>query len=242
MVFSKLVVVIIFTLAQSLVGTPGKGLAAVGTLFSGLAMMVLACFAPWMLFRLVHFVGGDVIAAHHQGSAAVRRRSRLHHGEPWPAPRPARSPASSAAAPRPVVQLVALQLVVARAAAAPRRVAGLVAGLVERCREGGRARGARHPRWSSSRPPRSAWSRPRGPGRPVRSARHVHRRGSSPANSQASSRRPPSRVTGDRQVRRRRCRRPQATRGARGPTTRPPGPSRRSGVHRPQPAPRLTAR
>ena len=67
MVFSKLVVVIIFTLALSLVGSPGTGLAAVGTLFSGLALMVLACFAPWMLFRLVHFVGGDVIAAHHQG-------------------------------------------------------------------------------------------------------------------------------------------------------------------------------
>jgi hypothetical protein len=39
----------------------------VGSLFSGLAMMVLACFAPWMLFKLVHFIGGDVIAAHHQG-------------------------------------------------------------------------------------------------------------------------------------------------------------------------------
>lgn len=67
MIFSKLVVVIIFTLALSLVGSPGKGMAAVGALFSGLAMMVLACFAPWMLFRLVHFVGGDVMAAHHQG-------------------------------------------------------------------------------------------------------------------------------------------------------------------------------
>jgi type IV secretion system protein TrbL len=67
MVFSKLVVVIIFTLALSLVGDPGKGMAAVGSLFSGLAMMVLACFAPWMLLKLVHFIGGDVIAAHHQG-------------------------------------------------------------------------------------------------------------------------------------------------------------------------------
>jgi len=67
MVFSKLVVVIIFTLAISLVGSPGHGMAAVGALFSGLAMMVLACFAPWMLLKLVHFVGGDVIAAHHQG-------------------------------------------------------------------------------------------------------------------------------------------------------------------------------
>ncbi|HYS34323.1 MAG TPA: hypothetical protein VEO01_01615, partial [Pseudonocardiaceae bacterium] len=67
MVFSKLVVVIIFTLALSLVGSPGKGMAAVGSLFSGLAMMVVACFAPWMLFKLAHFVRGDVIAAHHQG-------------------------------------------------------------------------------------------------------------------------------------------------------------------------------
>jgi hypothetical protein len=37
----------------------------VGNLFSGLALLVIACFAPWLLFRLVHFVGGDVIAAHH---------------------------------------------------------------------------------------------------------------------------------------------------------------------------------
>jgi type IV secretion system protein TrbL len=70
MVFSKLVVVIIFTLALSLVGDPGKGMAAVGSLFSGLAMMVLACFAPWMLLKLVHFIGGDVMAAHHQGLTA----------------------------------------------------------------------------------------------------------------------------------------------------------------------------
>ncbi len=67
LVFSKLVVVIIFTLALSLVGSPGSGMAAVGSLFSGLAMMVLACFAPWMLLKLVHFIGGDVMAAHHQG-------------------------------------------------------------------------------------------------------------------------------------------------------------------------------
>ena len=68
MVFAKLVVVIMFTLAVSLVGDPGNGMAAVGALFSGLALMVIACFAPWMLLRLVHFIGGDVIAAHHQGA------------------------------------------------------------------------------------------------------------------------------------------------------------------------------
>lgn len=67
MVFSKLVVVIIFTLAISLVGSPGSGMQAVGSLFSGLAMLVVACFAPWMLLKLVHFIGGEVAAAHHQG-------------------------------------------------------------------------------------------------------------------------------------------------------------------------------
>ena len=66
MIFAKLVVVILFTLAVSLVGAPGKGFAAVGNLFSGLAMLTIACFAPWLLFRLVHFVGGDVMSAHHQ--------------------------------------------------------------------------------------------------------------------------------------------------------------------------------
>lgn len=65
MIFSKLLVVILFTLAISLVGSPGHGFAAVGNLFSGLALLVIACFAPWLLFRLVHFVGGDMIAAHH---------------------------------------------------------------------------------------------------------------------------------------------------------------------------------
>lgn len=69
MIFSKLVVVILFTLAVSLVGSPGSGFAAVGNLFSGLALLVIACFAPWLLFRLVHFVGGDVMAAHHQSLA-----------------------------------------------------------------------------------------------------------------------------------------------------------------------------
>ena len=67
MIFSKLVVVILFTLALSLVGSPGRGMAAVGSLFSGLAMLVIACFAPWMLLKLVHFIGGEVVAAHHQG-------------------------------------------------------------------------------------------------------------------------------------------------------------------------------
>ena len=66
MIFSKLVVVVLFTLAVSLVGSPGAGFAAVGNLFSGLAMLVIACFAPWLLFRLVHFVGGDIMTAHHQ--------------------------------------------------------------------------------------------------------------------------------------------------------------------------------
>jgi hypothetical protein len=69
MIFSKLVVVLLFTLAVSLVGSPGSGFAAVGNLFSGLAMLVIACFAPWLLFRLVHFVGGDVMAAHHHSVA-----------------------------------------------------------------------------------------------------------------------------------------------------------------------------
>jgi type IV secretion system protein TrbL len=69
MIFSKVVVVILFTLAVSLVGSPGSGFAAVGNLFSGLALLVIACFAPWLLFRLVHFVGGDVMSAHHQSLA-----------------------------------------------------------------------------------------------------------------------------------------------------------------------------
>jgi DNA processing protein len=65
MVFCKIVIVVLFTLAVSLIGTPGSGMAAVGNLFTGLAMLLLACFAPAMLFRLVHYLGGDLIAAHH---------------------------------------------------------------------------------------------------------------------------------------------------------------------------------
>jgi hypothetical protein len=65
MVFCKIVIVVLFTLAVSLIGTPGSGMAAVGNLFTGLAMLMLACFAPAMLFRLVHYLGGDLIAAHH---------------------------------------------------------------------------------------------------------------------------------------------------------------------------------
>jgi hypothetical protein len=65
MVFSKIVIVVLFTLAVSLIGTPGSGMAAVGNLFTGLAMLLLACFAPATLFRLVHYLGGDLIAAHH---------------------------------------------------------------------------------------------------------------------------------------------------------------------------------
>lgn len=76
LIFSKLAVVILFTLAISLVGRPGEGFAAVGSLFSGLAMLVIACFAPWLLFRLIHFVGGDIMAAHHHGIT----QATLHAG------------------------------------------------------------------------------------------------------------------------------------------------------------------
>lgn len=65
MVFSKLVIVLIFTIAISLIGTSGSGWHGLSNLMTGLLLLVMACFAPWLVFKLVHYIGGDIVAAHH---------------------------------------------------------------------------------------------------------------------------------------------------------------------------------
>jgi hypothetical protein len=68
MIFSKLVVVVIFTIALSLLGSSGRGVDGLSGTMTGLLLLVLACFAPWLVFKLVHFVGGDILTAHHAGT------------------------------------------------------------------------------------------------------------------------------------------------------------------------------
>ena len=68
MIFSKLVVVVIFTIALSLLGSSGGGVDGLSGIMTGLLLLVLACFAPWLVFKLVHFVGGDILTAHHAGT------------------------------------------------------------------------------------------------------------------------------------------------------------------------------
>jgi hypothetical protein len=65
MVFSKLVVVLIFVIALSLLTQSGGGWHGLSNLMTGLLLLMLASFSPWMVFKLVHFVGGDIAAAHH---------------------------------------------------------------------------------------------------------------------------------------------------------------------------------
>ena len=67
MIFSKLVIVLIFTIAISLVGQSGSGWHGLSNLMTGMLLLVMACFAPWLVFKLVHYVGGDIAAAHHSG-------------------------------------------------------------------------------------------------------------------------------------------------------------------------------
>ena len=77
MIFSKLVIVLIFTLAISLIGQSGSGGNGLSTLMTGLLLLLMACFAPWMLLKLVHFVGGDIAAAH-QTAMVADARSAVH--------------------------------------------------------------------------------------------------------------------------------------------------------------------
>jgi hypothetical protein len=73
MVFSKLVVVLIFTIALSLLSHSGGGWTGLSNLMTGLLLLILASFSPWMVFKLVHFVGGDLAAAHHSSVASDTR-------------------------------------------------------------------------------------------------------------------------------------------------------------------------
>lgn len=73
MVFSKLVVVLIFTIALSLVSQSQGDSTGLSNLMTGLLLLVLASFSPWMVFKLVHFVGGDIAAAHHSAIASDTR-------------------------------------------------------------------------------------------------------------------------------------------------------------------------
>ncbi len=73
MVFSKLVVVLIFTIALSLMSHSGGGWTGLSNLLTGLLLLILASFSPWMVFKLVHFIGGDLAAAHHSSVASDTR-------------------------------------------------------------------------------------------------------------------------------------------------------------------------
>jgi type IV secretion system protein TrbL len=73
MVFSKLVVVLIFTIALSLLTQPGGGANGLSNLMTGLLLLILASFSPWMVFKLVHFVGGDLVGAHHAAMVSDTR-------------------------------------------------------------------------------------------------------------------------------------------------------------------------
>jgi hypothetical protein len=67
MILSKVVIVLIFTIAVSLIGQATSDTTGLSNLMTGLLLLVLACFSPWMVFKMVHYVGGDLIAAHHSG-------------------------------------------------------------------------------------------------------------------------------------------------------------------------------
>jgi type IV secretion system protein TrbL len=80
MIFSKLAIVVIFVVALSLLGDPGSGIAGLSNLLTGLLLLLLASFAPIMVLKLVHYIGGDIAAAHHSSvksdvRAAVRTAS-----------------------------------------------------------------------------------------------------------------------------------------------------------------------
>jgi hypothetical protein len=73
MIFAKLVVVLIFAVALSLLMQSGGGWQGLSNLMTGLLLLILASFSPWMVFKLVHFVGGDLAAAHHSAMVSDTR-------------------------------------------------------------------------------------------------------------------------------------------------------------------------
>ena len=73
MVFSKLVIVITFVVASSMVTEPGDGIGGLSDLVTGILLLFLAGFSPWMVFKLVHYIGGDVAAAHHSSMVGDSR-------------------------------------------------------------------------------------------------------------------------------------------------------------------------
>lgn len=139
MIFSKLVIVLIFTVAISLIGQSGTGGNGLSNLMTGLLLLVMACFAPWMVFKLVHFVGGDIAAAHHSAMVSDSKAAASTAAAPVAAMRGSAQKvfassrsggagagagagvsAAPAAASAPVA---AVGTVAARAASAPTRVA-----------------------------------------------------------------------------------------------------------------------
>jgi hypothetical protein len=133
MVFSKLVVVLIFTIALSLLAHSGGDWTGLSNLMTGLLLLILASFSPWMVFKLVHFVAGDLAAAHHMsavsdtraatGSAmAVAGRAKGSAQNVF-ASGAAPAAARSAAAPSPVGVAVAAGAAASRTATTPGRTA-----------------------------------------------------------------------------------------------------------------------
>jgi type IV secretion system protein TrbL len=82
MVFSKLAMVIIFVIATSMVGQSGTGAAGLSDLITGILLLLLASFTPWTIHRLVHFIGGDIIAAHQSSMASDARAAKTAAAAP----------------------------------------------------------------------------------------------------------------------------------------------------------------
>lgn len=72
LVFSKIVIVVVFVVGVSAFGSAGNGsqpgqsdAAALSDLLVGLLLLGIAAFAPWLSWRFVHFAGAEVSEAMH---------------------------------------------------------------------------------------------------------------------------------------------------------------------------------
>lgn len=137
MVFSKLVVVLIFTIALSLLTQSGGDWTGLSNLMTGLLLLILASFSPWLVFKLVHYIGGDMAAAHHMGAisdtraavgstAAMASRAKGTAQKVFASSRPTSTTAAATTAAPPVGVGVAAAGAAWRVAQAPGRAATAV--------------------------------------------------------------------------------------------------------------------
>ena len=90
LIFSKLVVVVMFLVAISQLASPIEAdLASISDPLAGIVLMLLAGFAPYLTYKFISFVGFDM---HHAMSSEQEAKSALNRPIPTPNSPPSQTP------------------------------------------------------------------------------------------------------------------------------------------------------